>query len=206
MPFNYGDNDLRVQVALGRENPNKLPSAERARAARDRERAEWEKAGHKETVYRDVPGEGKIAVPQFVLDAEARDSITRVFQRTIDRQGYPWSGWTLPIPRKPAAVIESERYFKVPFRWDPITGEYYKPSQHQMPPHMAAVNDKLAEDDPRRARYDWARETWVFPVEHDIEQTPQPRDDLVSEHGHPLTGGPHSHHMGGEEPEGGASA
>jgi len=185
------DDEIRMAVMRGQLSPDNLPSQRTAKARADAELEAWRKSGKREEVYRDVPGEGRISVPQHVLDAEAKDPEhrQRVFMRRLDSQGYPWSGWQLPAPPKPQRVQEAEIYFKRNYVWDPILTEYVAETIHQRPPLMAAVDEHLDPDDNRRSRYDHRSGRWYFPSEEDhLGQTPREREDLVSPSGFPMTG------------------
>jgi len=198
-----------MAVMRGQLSPEYLPSQRTAKARADAELEEWRKSGKRQEVFRDVPGEGRIAVPQHVLDAEARDPEhrERIFVRTIDRQGFPYTNWELPAPPVPERVLEAEAYFKVPYKWDPITQQYIKQVVHQKPPWMQRVDDMLDPNDGRRSRYRYDQERWVFPGEEpNLGQSSREREDLASENGFPMTGGDHrsvgrgpSHIMGTTE-------
>lgn len=189
MPFRIDDRRGQAAVLRG-ASPDNLPSVQ-ALKQRDAERT------RKAEVYRDG-----YAVPGWVLAAEAKDGIKRVFLRRGD-----WSGWTVPV-FKPQEIkdleVRTRTQYALDFvtkKWRPFT-ELYSPMSHDMKVQADAWYPDPG--DPRRPVFDpesGDRGAWNWPagapksVGEDV-----PREDLVSEHGFPLTG-PATPTMGSAEDE-----
>jgi len=188
----YTVHDTRLGVMRGTVSPDELPSFKAAKAARDQEYADWKNSGRKEDVMRMCRDGVQRAVPQAILEAEAKDGIERVFTQGKDKDGYPYSIWARPAEPKSDLILAAERFDGIPRVWDATAGVYRKAVKHQMPPVMRRVADSLPENDPRQPRYDWENEKWIFPaiLDENLNQVPLPRDDLVSQAGYPLSGPP----------------